>query len=127
LTRYGKGARTERELLHDLHSKGYSVMRGAGSGINTLSPDLIAVKEGKGMAFECKAWERDSVAIENDRFQGLVEWKRNTGMETFVAWRMNSTGWFFIKLEEFKENDKSKTISKKTAIEINRRIESIVF
>lgn len=127
MTRYGKGARTERELLHDLHGKGYSVMRSAGSGINTLSPDLIAVKDGRGLAFECKAWDRDSVAIENDRFDGLVEWRRNTGMETFLAWRMNGTGWFFIKLEELQSNDKTRTISKKTAMDINRRMESIIF
>lgn len=126
MTRYSKGARSERELLNGLHEKGYSVMRSAGSGINTLSPDLIAVKEGRGMAFECKAWDRESLAIENDRFDGLVRWQRNTGMDTFVAWRMNSNGWFFIKLEEMKNNNKSKTISKKTAIEINRRIESIM-
>ncbi len=126
MTRYSKGARTERELLHDLHSKGYSVMRSAGSGINTLSPDLIAVRNGKGLAFECKAWDRDSLSIENDRFAGLMEWRRNTGMDTFVAWRMNGTGWFFIKLEEMKNNEKTTTISKKVALEINRRIESIM-
>lgn len=126
MTRYSKGARTERELLHSLHSMGYSVMRGAGSGINTLSPDLIAVRNGKGLAFECKAWDNDNLSIENDRFEGLVKWKANTSMETFVAWRMNSDGWYFIKLDEMKSNNKTKTISKKTAIEINRRLEAIM-
>jgi len=126
MTRYNKGARTERELLHDLHGRGYSVMRGAGSGVNSLSPDLIAVKEGKGFAFECKAWDRDSLAIENDRFEGLVEWQRNTRMETYIAWRMNGTGWYFIKLDEMKSNDRSKTISKRRALEINRTKESIL-
>ena len=102
-------------------------MRGAGSGVNSLSPDLIAIKNGKGLAFECKAWDRDSLSIENDRFGGLVEWQRNTGMETFVAWRMNGTGWFFIKLEEMKSNSKTKTISKKAALGINRTKDSVIF
>ena len=127
MTRYSKGARTERELLHSLHGKGYSVMRGAGSGVNSLSPDLIAIKDGKGFAFECKAWDRDSLSIENDRFEGLVEWQRNTGMETFIAWRMNGSGWFFIRLEEMKSNDKTRTVSKKTALSINRTAESMSF
>ena len=127
MTRYSKGARSERELLGDLHSKGYSVMRSAGSGVNSLSPDLIAVKNGKGLAFECKAWDRDSLSMENDRFEGLVNWQRNTGMATFVAWRMNGSGWFFIKLEEMKANEKTTTVSRKTALEINRKIDSIVF
>lgn len=126
LTRYAKGARCERELLKELHTKGYSVMRSAGSGINTLSPDLIAMKNGKGLAFECKAWESSSLSIENDRFQGLIEWQQNTGMDTFIAWRMNGSGWFFIKLEEMKVNDKARTITKKIALEINRRNESII-
>lgn len=126
LTRYSKGARCERELLSDLDSKGYSVMRAAGSGVNSLSPDLIAMKNGKGIAFECKAWERESIAIENDRFEGLVRWQHNTGMDTFIAWRMNGSGWYFIKLEEMKDNSKSKTISKKTTILINRRLEAIL-
>jgi Holliday junction resolvase len=126
LTRYSKGARSERELLNDLHLKGYSVIRSAGSGVNSLSPDLVAIKNGRGLAFECKAWDRDNLAIENDQFKGLVDWQQNTGMDTFVAWRMNGTGWFFIKLEELKHNNKSKTISKRIAIEINRRLESIM-
>lgn len=126
LTRYAKGARTERELLKVLHEKGFSVMRGAGSGINTLSPDIIAIKEGIGYAFECKAWDNDNLSIENDRFEGLVNWERNTKMNTFIAWRMNGNGWFFIKLHEMKENAKTKTMTKKTTIEINRRLESII-
>jgi holliday junction resolvase len=127
LTRYSKGARSERELLGELHERGYSVIRSAGSGINTLSPDIIAVKNGKGLAFECKAWDRERLSIENGRFKGLIEWKRNTGMETFIAWRMNGTGWFFVKLEEMKSNERTTTVSKKTTIDINRRLESIIF
>ncbi len=102
-------------------------MRGAGSGVNSLSPDLIAIKDGRGFAFECKAWDRDSLSIENDRFDGLVEWQRNTGMETFIAWRMNGSGWFFIRLEEMKSNDRTRTVSKKTALSINRTAESMSF
>ncbi len=127
MTRYSKGARSERELLNDMHSRGYSVMRSAGSGINTLSPDIIALRNGRGIAFECKAWDRDSLSIENSRFQGLLDWQSNTGMDTFVAWRMNGSGWLFIRLEEMKRNPKTRTISKKSAIGIDRRLESILF
>lgn len=126
MTRYSKGARTERELLKELSGMGFSVMRSAGSGINTLSPDLIAMKSGKRLAFECKAWNKDSLSIENDRFQGLLDWESNTGMGTFVAWRMNNAGWFFIKLGEMKPNVKSRTITKSTALQINRKLEAII-
>lgn len=102
-------------------------MRSAGSGINTLSPDIIALRNGKGIAFECKAWDSGNLSIENVRFQGLMEWQSNTGMDTFIAWRMNGSGWLFIRLEEMKSNPKTRTISKKSAIEIDRRLESILF
>lgn len=126
MTRYSKGARCERELLKELHDNGFSVMRSAGSGINTLSPDLIAMKDGKGFAFECKAWESSSLSIEKERFEGLLEWERNTHMDTFVAWRMSNSGWYFIRLNEMKDNSKTRTITKGTAIGINRRIGAIV-
>lgn len=126
MTRYSKGARTERELLNELHDKGYSVMRSAGSGVNTLSPDLIAIKGSSLLAFECKAWDRSSVAIESDRYANLLHWERNTGMSTFIAWRMSGEGWFFIKTGEMSENRKSWSITKKNALQINRRIESII-
>ncbi len=126
LTKYSKGARGERELLNYLHDRGYSVMRGAGSGVNSLSLDVIAIKDGVGLAFECKAWDKDSIAIETDRYNGLVEWQNNTKMSTFVAWRMNGTGWFFIKPDELGENKKSRSITKKEAIKINRRLENIL-
>ncbi|MGI0100441.1 MAG: Holliday junction resolvase Hjc [Candidatus Micrarchaeaceae archaeon] len=126
MTRYSKGARSERELLGSLHERGYSVMRSAGSGVNTLSPDLIAMKLGKGLAFECKAWDRESIAIENIRFDSLVEWQRNTGMDTYIAWRMNGEGWFFVRLEEMKVAGKSRTVSKRRAVSLNRRLESVI-
>jgi Holliday junction resolvase len=126
LTRYSKGARGERELLTELHERGYSVMRSAGSGVNTLSPDLIAIKGEDALAFECKAWESSSVSIENERYEKLVEWARNTRMRTFVAWRMNGKGWLFIKPEEMNPQEKNWTVTKKNAVVINRRLEAIL-
>lgn len=101
-------------------------MRSAGSGINTLSPDIIAMKDSKRLAFECKAWDSQGLSIENERFQGLLNWEKNTGMETYVAWRMSGNGWFFIKLGEMKVNDKTRTVSKRQVLDSNRRLESII-
>jgi Holliday junction resolvase len=126
LQRYSKGARGERELLNWLHDRGYSVIRSAGSGVNSISPDVTAIKNGKGLAFECKAWERSSLSIEPEKFESLREWERNTGMQTFIAWRMNGESWFFIKLDEMKRTEKNYTVGKKQALSINRRLESIV-
>lgn len=126
MNRYVKGARGERELMDIFHKSGYSVMRSAGSGVNSISPDIISYKAGRGLAFECKAWSKSSLSIEKEKFDVLKFWESNTSMETFIAWRMNNKGWFFIKLDEMSEGNKSYTVTMKRAMMINRRISSII-
>ncbi|MGC8710710.1 MAG: Holliday junction resolvase Hjc [Candidatus Micrarchaeia archaeon] len=125
MNRYVKGARGERELLSRFAELGFSVIRSAGSGVNSISPDIVAIKEGKGFAFECKAWE-SSVAIEPEKFDVLRKWEKNTGLRTFIAWRMNGMGWFFVALDELKQTEKSFRISKKDAIARHRVFEELI-
>jgi len=125
MNRYVKGARGERELLAKFAELGYSVMRSAGSGVNSISPDIIAIKSGKGFAFECKAWET-SVAIEPEKYNVLKDWENNTGLKTFIAWRMNGKGWFFIPIGKLRQTEKSYRISKKEAFEQGMNIEQIL-
>ena len=126
IQRYSKGARGERELLNELYSRGYSVVRAAGSGVNSISPDIIAVKAGRGIVFECKAWDRGSLSIDHEKFESLRQWRDNAGLETFIAWRMNGQGWFFVRLEEMTRNEKSYTVTRKNAIRFSRRLDNIV-
>jgi Holliday junction resolvase len=126
MQRYVKGARGERELLNYLYSKGFSVIRSAGSGVNSISPDIIAIRDGRGLAFECKAWDRGSVAIEKEKYDSLVEWQRNSKMDTYIAWRMSNMGWYFIRLEEMRSNEKSWSVTRSDALAKSRRIESLV-
>ncbi len=126
MTRYTKGARSERELLSLLYAKGYSVVRSAGSGVNSISPDIIAIKDGKGLAFECKAWNSTSISIDPEKYQSLFTWMTNTKMDTFIAWRMNGEGWFFIKLAEMPKAEKNYTITMKDAKRLDRRIDEII-
>ncbi len=126
MTRYAKGARGERELLNEFYTRKYSVMRSAGSGVNAISPDIIAMKGRKGFAFECKAWDNTSLSIEPDKYEVLVEWEKNTGMDTFIAWRMSGKGWFFIRLGELRLAEKNYTVTRKTALEISRTLEAIL-
>jgi Holliday junction resolvase - archaeal type len=105
---------------------GYSVMRSAGSGVNSISPDIISYKNGKGFAFECKAWDRGSLSIDIEKFECLMRWKENTSMETFIAWRVKRGGWFFVRLEEMERKEMNYTVTMKSAVELNRRFETIV-
>lgn len=56
----------------------------------------------------------------------LIEWERNTAFPTFVAWRMNGSGWYFIKLDEFAKAERNWNITKKKTVGINRRFEDVV-
>ncbi len=123
---YLKGARSERELLGRLYDAGYSVLRSAGSGINSLGPDIIALKDNVCLSFECKAWERERLNLDMDGYAKLSEWRRNTGFPAYVAWRMNGRGWFFIELDEFKPNENSYSITKKRVMEIGRTLENVL-
>ncbi|MGC8676158.1 MAG: Holliday junction resolvase Hjc [Candidatus Micrarchaeia archaeon] len=124
MSNYAKGARTERELFALLTAKGYSVIRSAGSGVNAISPDLIAIKDGKLVSIECKAWNKSSLSLDNEQYEKLVEWQSNTSFPTFVAWRMNGKGWFFIKLEEFEKGAAAYNITKNKTMSIGRTLES---
>ena len=100
-------------------------MRAAGSGVNSLSPDIIAIKEDKLYAFECKAWN-SNLLIEPERFESLKKWEKNTRMQVFIAWRINNKGWFFIKLEELSKNGRNYTLTKNQVFAINRKFESVI-
>ncbi|MEM3555469.1 MAG: Holliday junction resolvase Hjc [Candidatus Micrarchaeia archaeon] len=125
MLRYAKGARSERELINLFSERGYSVIRAAGSGVSSLCPDILVFKGGKQYGFECKAWESSSLSIEKEKIKALKEWERNTGITTFIAWRIGWVGWRFIYLDELEEKDKNYTITMKKAMMINRGIEEL--
>ena len=123
--RYRKGARGERELIQIFSQSGFSVIRAAGSGVNSLSPDILVFRRGRQYALECKAWDNGRVAIEPDKYEALRQWEDNTGITTMIAWKMPYEGWYFIYLSELEKNERSYSITKRRAREINRTLDSI--
>ncbi len=126
MRRYVKGARSERELLNKFYELGYSVVRAAGSGVNALGPDIIAMKKGACFSIECKAWSRGSLSLEPDQFLKLVEWEKNTDGHTFVAWKVDYKGWYFIRLDEFSKGESNYNVTLKRVLEINRDLKSVL-
>ena len=92
---YRKGARAERELMELLWKQGFAVVRSAGSG-NTYAPDVIAIKEGTVLAFECKAWKKQEIRIPEYQMNKMLEWRKRSGAELYIAWKYPYKGWFFI-------------------------------
>lgn len=109
-----------------LQASRYSVMRSAGSGVNSITPDIIAVRDGDGLAFECKAWEKSNITFERGKIDVLKRWQANTRMRTFIGWRTNGQGWLFIKLEELAPTGKGYIITRKSALAIGRKFDEIV-
>ena len=124
--RYVKGARSERELLNRLYDMGYSVIRSAGSGVNALGPDILAIKDKVCLSIECKAWDRGSLSLDEEQFVKLIEWERNTAFPTYVAWRMSKKGWYFIKLSEFTRGKSNYNVTMKKVLEINRVTDDVL-
>lgn len=123
---YRKGSRSERELMAIFMEQGYSVLRSAGSGVGTPSPDILLFKRTKQYGLECKAWDSGSLSLEKPKIAELRAWQENTGMTTMIAWRMSREGWYFIYLDELNEAPKNFTVTAKRAREINRRTEALL-
>jgi len=112
MAHYNKGANAERELIHTLSDKGFAVLRVAGSGVSPLpSPDVVALKNGRILAIECKAWKGNYLAIPCVTMSDEVNWAKTAGAEFFVGWKIPREGWLFVKFEHFHNAGKNFMIS----------------
>lgn len=103
-SKYLKGATYERELLYILNDKGFAVLRAAGSGGNMSVPDIIGIKKGNVIAFECKAWAKEPY-IRPDKLNDIIEWSRKAGALSFIAWRHDNK-WEFKNAKDLKDKEK---------------------
>ncbi len=93
-----KGSRTERELLHMFWEAEHFCLRVAGSGSMPFPcPDLLAGKEGRSFAIECKSGKGDRRYITEQQVHELQEFAQGFGAEAWVAMRFDRTGWMFLK------------------------------
>lgn len=123
---YKKGSRAERELIDFFSKNGFSVIRAAGSGVNSLSPDILVFKRGMQFAFEAKAWEKENLGIDRSQFLNLRKWEENTGINCLIAWRRNRKPWLFLPLSVFQENQKSFGFPWKKAEMIGKKLQEFL-
>ena len=101
---YAKGYAAERELTHELYSRGYAVLRAPHSGsISIASPDIVAIKNGKVFVIECKSHKK-AFTVDMSQLQELQEWEKRAGAIAYVAWKISHKGWHFLKLNDVIEN-----------------------
>ncbi len=123
---YVKGARAERELIHYFTEKGFAVIRAAGSGVNSLSPDLLAFRQGRQYAIECKAWDSGSLSFGKERVAQMRQWQETTGITYLVGWRVSRDGWYFVPLHMLEEQGRTFTITLAKAKLIGQKLEELV-
>ena len=97
IKRYVKGAQAERELGKKLKELGFAIIRAAGSGGSVSTPDLVAIKKGRVLAFECKAW-KTIPRLKKQEYENLKEWCQMAGAMGFMAWK--NRGWKFLGVKD---------------------------
>jgi Holliday junction resolvase len=120
---YRKGSRAERELIGHFSSNGFCVIRAAGSGVNSLSPDILVFRRGMQFGIEAKAWEKESLGIGKEQFENMRRWEDVSGITCFIGWRRNRQPWYFLPLALFRENGKSFSIGWENAVALGRKLE----
>ncbi len=123
---YNKGSRAEHELLEKLGAAGFSVIRAAGSGVGGPCPDLLAFRRTDQFGFECKAVNDTSLQLRKEQVEHLRAWQDNTGITTYVAWRLQGGEWRFIRTDYLHENAKSFAVSMGEAKRLGKTIEELL-
>lgn len=110
-----KGARTERELYHMLYGSGWRVVRAAGSGaIGLPCPDLIAGKNGRVLAIECKSGKATRY-LTRQEVSELIFFAKSFGAEPYIGIRFDGEDWRFLRPEQLHKSGKLLAVSKKLA------------
>ena len=109
MSRKSKGINAERELLHKFWQTGeWIAMRSPGSGaIRYPCPDLLAGKQGRKLAIECKATKAERQYIRQEQVAELKRFSLIFGAEPCIAVRFDKEKWYFLMLEDIKETEGS--------------------
>ena len=107
-----RGSNAERELLHLLSQKGFSVVRVAGSGmIAEAACDLLAGNGKKKYAIEVKISSNSKKYLRKEQISELVKFSKNFGLNPLIAIKFLRKGWFFIKPDKLDKTEKGLAIS----------------
>jgi Holliday junction resolvase len=103
-----KGTNAERELIHKLWASGFAAIRSAGSGsMRYPSPDILAAKNGRTIAVECKITKDSSKYLEKQEIEDLEKFASIFNAEPSIAVKFKGEDWYFLGITDLKETDKS--------------------
>lgn len=100
------GVKAERDLVHMFWDAGFAVLRAPASGGGTMlpRPDLIAgsVKKNKFFALEIKTARKDTIYINEDQINDLLEFASRLGYQAIlgVKFKNRRKGYRFLKVPD---------------------------
>ncbi len=112
MNRKAKGTNAERQLVHAIHSFGWSCLRAAGSGSSRYPcPDILAGNGSRRLAIECKVTKEKRKYFSAEDVQQLRIFARNFGAESWLGVKFGSEDWYFVMLEDLIETKSAFVIS----------------
>ena len=91
-----------------LFGKRWHVVRSAGSGsIGLPNPDLIAGKDSRILAIECKSLSAENKYFKEQEIKELKEFSKKFGAEPWLALRFDNIGWYFIQPHQLNKTKSS--------------------
>ncbi len=108
INKKAKGTNAERELIHMFWENGWAAFRAAGSGsMKFPCPDIIAGNSLRKIAIECKSTSDERKTLSKKEVLELQEFSQKFGCEAWIGVRFDGKKWFFISIEDLKQNELS--------------------
>jgi len=98
---YEKGVKLERELVKKFSEKGWIAFRIAGSGRLNALPDVLAMKDGKIYAFQCKSTKNEKIYL-NEEYEKFKHFYEISKAECFFAVKFEKKKTRFYKFSDVK-------------------------
>lgn len=122
-----KGTGAERELVHLLWASDWAASRVAGSGsIGYPVPDILASKNKRQLAIECKVTKSDSQYLTKEEVADLRKYAAITGAEPFIAVRFARAEWRFLAPDDLDVTPTQFVVSKKLALEHGKALKDVL-
>lgn len=122
-----KGTGAERELVHLLWAQNWAASRVAGSGsIKYPEPDIIATKDKRLLAIECKITKGDSQYLTKEEVADLKKFAAIAGAEAYIAVRFAREEWRFLRPEELDVTPTQFVVSKKQALKHGKLLADVL-
>jgi Holliday junction resolvase len=123
-----KGDRRERELVNELDSRGFAVMRAPASGSSTDRelPDVLAGDGEVFYAIEAKSSSGDPIYLTGEEVEALVYFSQNFGAKPRIGVRFDREEWYFFHPADLYTTDGgSYRVKKETALADGTDIEAL--